>query len=219
MDKIRILIADDHAMFRDGLQALLRSLPDTVVVGEAANGLEAVAQAETLRPDIVLMDIQMPEMDGVEATRRILLANPNIGVIVITMFEDEASVFTAMCAGARGYFLKGDDQTNVLNAIRTVSQGQAVFGAGVAQRMANYFAVLRQKESPQAFPELTDREREILDLMARDHSNQAIAERLGLSLKTVQNHVSNIVNKLQVANRTQAIIQAREAGLGGERAK
>jgi len=213
MDKIRILIADDHAMFRDGLQALLRSLPDTLVVGEAVNGSEAVTQAAALRPDVVLMDIQMPEMDGVEATWRILQANPNIGVIVITMFEDDASVFAAMCAGARGYFLKGDDQTNVLNAIRTVSQGQAVFGTGVAQRMMNYFAALRQKESVQSFPELTDREREILDLMAHEHSNLAIAERIGLSLKTVQNYVSNIVNKLQVADRTQAIIRARESGL------
>jgi len=213
MEKIRILIADDHAMFRDGLRALLRSLPDTIVVGEATNGSEAVAQATALNPDIVLMDIQMPEMDGVEATSRILQANPNIGVIVITMFEDDASVFAAMCAGARGYFLKGDDQTNVLNAIRTVSQGQAVFGTSVAQRMVNYFAALRQKESLQSFPELTDREREILELMAHEHSNQAIAERTGLNLKTVQNYVSNIVNKLQVVNRTQAIIKAKESGL------
>lgn len=214
MECIRILIADDHTLFRDGLRALFASLPDLEVVGEAATGEQAVAQAAALQPDVVLMDIQMPGINGIEGTRRILHASPHIGVIVVTMFEDDDSVFAAMRAGARGYILKGADQAEMLRAIRAVAGGDALFSAAIARRMMNYFAAPKPALPAQIFPELTDREREVLGLIAQGYNNPEIAERLTLSQKTVRNHVSNIFSKLQVADRAQAIIRAREAGLG-----
>ncbi|MGH2522241.1 MAG: response regulator [Anaerolineales bacterium] len=217
MDKIRVLIADDHTLFRDGVRALLNAAPDVEVVGEAANGEEAVAQAAQLQPDVILMDIQMPGVNGLEATRRILRASPQIGIIVVTMLEDDDSVFAAMRAGARGYTLKGADKAEMLKTIRAVAAGEALFGPAIARRLVSFFGGLAT--APRAtpvFPELTDREREVLDLIARGHNNAAIAERLSLSAKTVSNHISNIFNKLQVADRAQAIVRAREAGLGGE---
>jgi DNA-binding NarL/FixJ family response regulator/class 3 adenylate cyclase len=219
MNTIRIFIADDHAMFREGLRALFAALPDIEVVGEAANGTAAVAQAATLQPDVVLMDINMPELNGIEATRQILAAQPGLGIIMVTMLEDDASVFAAMRAGARGYVLKGAHHDEILQAIRAVATGQAVFGPAIATRMMNFFQGLNQPVSKtgiavQAFPELTEREREVLVLIAQGVSNKEIAEKLVISMKTVSNHITNIFGKLQVADRAQAIIRARDAGLG-----
>ena len=220
MEPIRILIADDHALFREGLQALLMAIPDIEVVGEAATGEEAIEQAEALQPDVVLMDINMPGVKGIEATRRILHTSPTIGVIVVTMLEDDASVFAAMRAGARGYVLKGAHHDEMLQAIRAVASGQALFGPAIATRLMNFFqslgAVPRPSLLAQVFPELTDREREVLQLIAQGLNNSQIAERLVISPKTVRNHITSIFSKLQVADRAQAIIRAREAGLGRE---
>ncbi len=220
MRQIRLLIADDHALFREGLQALLAGIPDIDVLGEAATGAEAVELAEALQPDIVLMDVNMPGVNGVEATRQILAGQPGIGVVVVTMLEDDASVFAAMRAGARGYVLKGAHHEEMLTVIRAVAGGQALFGPAVARRLQRFFQSLGGQVRPlpdaSIFPELTGREREVLDLLARGESNTAIAAQLGVVLKTVRNHVSNIFGKLQVADRSQAIKRAREAGLGEE---
>jgi DNA-binding NarL/FixJ family response regulator len=214
MESIRVLIADDHPVYRDGLRTMLGSLPDAEVVGEAASGEEAIATALSVQPDVVLMDLQMPGINGIEATRRILDASPHIGVLVLTMFEDDDSVFAAMRAGARGYLLKGADQHEILRAIRSIANGEAIFAPSIAQRLISFFANPNPPVPPQSFPELTEREREILALIAQGHSNTEIADRLNLSQKTVRNHVSNIFSKLQVADRAQAIVRAREAGLG-----
>ncbi len=211
---IRVLIADDHPLFRDGLRALLNSIPQTKMVGEAANGEEVLEQAAALQPDVILMDIQMPGLNGIEATQRILQTNPDIGIIVLTMFEDDDSVFAAMRAGARGYILKGADQTEILRAIGAAARGEALFGAPIAKRLIRFFSAPRPSPSDQAVPALTEREREVLDLMAQGLSNVEIAERLVISPKTVRNHTSNIFNKLRVTDRTHAIVLAREAGLG-----
>ena len=213
MSPVRVLIADDHPLFRDGMHGLLESVADTEVVGEAASGEEAVVLAKELEPDVILMDLKMPGKNGIEATREILDKNPDIGILVVTMLEDDDSVFAAMRAGALGYLLKGAAQDEVLRAIRDVANGEAIFGPGIARRVMGFFS--KEQAPPQAFPELTEREEEILTLIARGRSNQEISTELFLSLKTVQNHVSNIFRKLQVADRTQAAIRAREAGLGG----
>ncbi|HSH83025.1 MAG TPA: response regulator transcription factor [Herpetosiphonaceae bacterium] len=211
---IRVLIADDHPLFRDGLHGLLDSVPDMQVAGEAATGDEAVTLAATLEVDVILMDIKMPGLNGIEATRKILAANPDASVLVVTMFEDDDFVFAAVRAGARGYLLKGSGQAEMLQAIRAVHDGAVIFGPGIARRVLNFFSTAGSAAAARAFPELTEREEEILVLIAQGHSNPAIADRLVLSLKTVQNHVSNICGKLQVADRVQAAIRAREAGLG-----
>jgi DNA-binding NarL/FixJ family response regulator len=217
MEKIRVLIADDHPLFRDGLRALLSSIPDTEVVGEAKSGEEAIALAATLQPDIILMDINMPEVNGIEATRRIVTVSPHIGVLVVTMFEDDDSVFSAMRAGARGYMLKGADQAEVLRAIHAVASGEAIFSPSIAVRLMRFFSTPSPAAQPLIFPELTEREREILTLIAQGHNNNDIADRLVLSPKTVRNNVSNIFSKLQVADRAQAIVRARAAGLASDR--
>jgi DNA-binding NarL/FixJ family response regulator len=214
MEPLRILIADDHLLFRDGLRALLAAAPDTELIGEAATGIEAVALASDLQPDVVVMDLQMPELNGIEATRRIVQVSPHVGVLVVTMFEDDGSVFAAMRAGARGYLLKGAKYDEMLRAIRAVGGGEAIFSPAIAARLMDYFTAFRPPTVPQAFPELSEREREILDLIAQGQKNADIADRLFLSPKTVRNHVSNILSKLQVADRTEAILRAREAGLG-----
>lgn len=215
MEHIRVLIADDHPLFRDGLRTLLQSVADTEVVGEAATGDEVIARATTLQPDVILMDINMPGINGIEATRRILYTSPHISVLVVTMYEDDDSVFAAMRAGARGYLLKGADQDETLRAIQAVSRGEAIFSPTIAKRLIRYFTPTQAAVTPpQAFPELTEREREILTLLAQGLNNAEIAHRLVLSPKTVRNHLSNIFNKLQVADRAQAIIRAREAGWG-----
>lgn len=218
MAPIRIMIADDHLLFRDGLHGLLDAVPDTEVVGEAATGDEAIALAQSLKPDVILMDIKMPGLNGIAATREILAANPQIGILVLTMFEDDDSVFAAMRAGARGYLLKAASHDELLRAIRGVGNGEAIFGAGIARRLIGFFAGSASAPTapPRAFPELSDREDEILRLIAQGRSNYQIAEQLVLSVKTVQNHVSNIFGKLQVADRAQAVIRARQAGLGAE---
>jgi len=209
--KIQILIVDDHPVFRFGLKALLATEPDTVVVGEAASGEEAVKQVLELKPDVVLMDINLPGMNGVEATRNILSSNPDVAVLIVTMLDDD-SVFAAMQAGARGYILKGSEGDGTLRAIRAVAGGEAIFSPGISERLIQYFS--RNSQIPGPFPELTDREREILTLLAQGLTNAAIAERLVLSPKTVRNQVSEIYSKLQVASREEAIIRARDAGLG-----
>ena len=216
MEALRVLIADDHPLFRDGLCTLLRSMPDAEVVGEAATGAEVVERALEIQPDVVVMDLHMPEVNGIEATRGIVEASPHIGVLVLTMFEDDDSVFAAMRAGARGYLLKGSDHEEIIRAIRAVGAGEAIFGPAIAERLIAFFVSV-PSGPPQAFPELTDREREVLELIAQGQSNTAIASRLTLSQKTIWNHVSNIFTKLRVADRAQAIVRAREAGLGRDR--
>ena len=211
---IRIVIADDHGVVREGLRAVLGSEPDMEVVGEAATGKEVVERAAELRPDAILMDIQMPGMNGIEATRRILQANPHVGVVVLTMFEDDDSVFSAMRAGARGYVLKGAEPAEILKVLRAVAEGEAHFGPEIARRLMDFFSAPKPASPAEAFPELTIREREILDLIAQGNNNAKIAARLFVSPKTVRNHVAHIFTKLQVADRAHAIIRAREAGLG-----
>jgi DNA-binding NarL/FixJ family response regulator len=213
-DVLNVLIADDHPIFRNGMRALLASVPDIEVVGEAASGDEAIARTAELQPDVVLMDLQMPGIGGIEATRQILFASPHIRVLVVTMHEDDYSIFTAMRAGARGYIVKGAGPDEMLRAIRAVGSGEAIFSAAIAVKLIDFFAVPKPAVPPQTFPELSDREREILDLVAQGASNSEIASRLVLSPKTVRNHVSNIFSKLQVADRAHAIIRGREAGLG-----
>jgi DNA-binding NarL/FixJ family response regulator len=211
---IRVLIADDHGIVREGLRAVLGPEADMKVVGEAATGKEALERATELRPDVILMDIQMPQVNGIDATRRILDANPRVGVVVLTMFEDDDSVFSAMRAGARGYVLKGAPPSQILKVVRAVAGGEAYFGPEIAKRLMDFFSAPKPLPPAETFPELTTREREILDLIARGHSNANIAGRLFLSPKTVGNHISHIFTKLQVADRAHAIIRAREAGLG-----
>ncbi len=214
MEPLRVLIADDHPVFRNGMRALLNSTPDIEVAGEASTSDEVIALAASLQPDVILMDVQMPGIGGIEATRHILHTSPHITVLVVTMFEDEESVFAALRAGARGYVLKGASPTEVVRAIQAVGSGEAIFSPAIARRLIGFFAAPRPAVPPQLFPELTDREREVLTLMAQGRRNPEIAQSLVISMKTVRNHVSNIFSKLQVADRAQAIIRAREAGLG-----
>jgi DNA-binding NarL/FixJ family response regulator len=213
-DAVRVLIADDHPLFREGMRGRLDRVADVTVVGEAASGDEAVELARKLEPDVILMDIKMPGLNGIEATRKILQAYPRVGVLVLTMFEDDDSVFAALRAGAKGYLLKDSGGEGVVHAIRAVASGEAVFGPGVAERMIGYFSVSRSAAPQRAFPELTEREEEVLSLVAQGKSNQEISRQLFVSLKTVRNHVSNILVKLQVADRAQAVIRARDAGMG-----
>jgi DNA-binding NarL/FixJ family response regulator len=212
-DAIRVLVADDHPIFRDGLAVLLGSVGGIDVVGTAATGLEAVELAVSLRPQVVVMDVQMPGLNGIEATRRLATEAPEVGVVVLTMSEDDGTVFTAVRAGARGYLVKGAEQEEIVRAINTVASGGAVFGATLARRIAEFFAA-GPPAATEAFPELTAREREILELLAAGRSNAQIAQALFLSQKTVRNNVSNVFAKLQVADRAEAIVRAREAGLG-----
>jgi DNA-binding NarL/FixJ family response regulator len=214
MQAIRILLVDDHPVFRHGLRALLASLGTVEVVGEAANGEDAVELSKQLRPDIVVMDLHMPGLGGVDATRQITAAVPDIGVLVLTMFDDDHSVFAAMRAGARGYLLKGADAPDVTRAIAAVADGEAIFGPSIARRVLGFLTRPLSAYDEQLFPELSARERETLDLLAAGCSNAEIAKRLYLSPKTVRNNVSSIFAKLQVADRAHAIVQARAAGLG-----
>lgn len=213
-EPIRILVADDHAGFRSGLDALLATQADLRVVGEAETGDEAVARALALQPDVVLMDLNMPGIDGIAATRRIVDSSPHIAVLVLTMADHDAAVFDALRSGARGYLLKGADRAELTRAIRAVASGEAIFGPDVARRLMAYFADTPVKAP--VFPELSEREREILELIARGMSNQQIVDRLVISPKTVRNHISNIFSKLQVRDRAEAVVRAREAGMGGE---
>jgi DNA-binding NarL/FixJ family response regulator len=210
------MIADDHKLFREGLKALLSVTEDIEIVGEAEDGDTAVKKCKELQPEIILMDINMPGLNGIRATQQILEEHPQTGIIMLTMLEDDASVFNAMRAGARGYLLKGADPNEVLSVIRAVAEGQALFGPAIAARVLGYFKELgtrsgsSQIQTP--FPELTERELEILRMISQGLSNQEIAQKLVLSPKTVRNHITNIFSKLQVADRAQAIVRAREAG-------
>lgn len=213
-EPLRVLIADDHPLFRSGMRALLGAEPEIEVVGEARTGDDALELAAALQPDVILMDLQMPGIGGIEATRRILHTSPHIRILVVTMFEDDQSVFAAMRAGARGYILKGANPDDILRAIQAVGKGEAIFSPPIATRLIDFFAGLQPTLLPHALPELTDREQEILTLIAQGQSNAAIAKQLALSPKTVANYVSNIFSKLQVADRAQAMLRARQAGLG-----
>ena len=213
MAPIRVVLVDDHPVVLGGLRALLDSLPDFEVVGTATDGEVGVREVVLTKPDVVLMDIRMPGIDGLEATRRIREAASGVAVLVLTMFDDDDTVFGAMRAGAQGYLLKGADQAEIDRAIRAVVAGEAIFSPGVAQRVLGYFAAPPPVADP--FPELTAREREVLDLMAAGERNQVIADRLFLSPKTVANHISSIFVKLAVADRSAAIVRARRGGLGG----
>jgi DNA-binding NarL/FixJ family response regulator len=218
MTALRILIADDHPVFRFGLRALLDAMPDTSVVGDATTGEAAITLSAELKPDVVLMDINMPGIGGIEAVRRIHASQPNIPILMVTMLEDD-SVFAAMRAGARGYVIKGAEPAEVLRAIHAVAEGEAIFSPGIAERMIRFFAAQPDaaRSKPAAtFAALTEREHEVLGLIATGLTNSAIAERLSLSPKTIRNYITEIFSKLQVANRAEAIIQAREAGLGAK---
>ena len=211
-EAIRVLITDDHPVFRQGLRGLLEAL-GVEVVGEAESGPQAVQLAAELQPDVVVMDLHMPGGNGIEATRTITRTSPRIGVLVLTMFRDDDSVFATMRAGARGYLLKESGAEEIARAVRAVAAGEAIYGPEIARRVLTYFADMPDPKQT-AFPELTEREREVLQLIAQGRSNGEIAQTLFLSPKTVRNHVSNIFMKLHVADRAQAIVLAREAGLG-----
>ena len=210
---IRVVVADDHPVFLSGLRTLVQESPLLEYVGEAADGQQAIAVCERQQPDVILMDIRMPGVSGIGATRQIVAASPDIGVLMLTMLEDDTSVFAAMRAGARGYILKGADPDQIIRAVTAVAAGEVIFGAALAARMVTFFRYGSRSPAP-AFPALSSREHDILDLIAGGHSNTAIAERLVLNEKTVRNNVSNILAKLQVADRSAAIVRARDAGLG-----
>jgi DNA-binding NarL/FixJ family response regulator len=210
---VRVLIADDHPVFRDGLATLLEPHPDIEVVGRAADGAEAVALAAELRADVVVMDIQMPQVNGIEATRRVLAADPSVGVLVFTMGEDDSTLLSAMRAGARGYLVKGASQEEVTRAITSVHAGGVVFGASLASRIGELLSPAPGRGASE-FPMLPEREGEVLDLIAAGRSNTQIASTLFLAPKTVRNNVSAILSKLQATDRAEVIIRARDAGLG-----
>jgi DNA-binding NarL/FixJ family response regulator len=210
---LRIVLADDHPVVRGGLRALLSSVDSFEVVAEAADGEAAVREVQLSRPDVVLMDVRMPGVDGIEATRQIRATAPESAVLILTMFDDDATVFTAMRAGARGYLLKGAEQEEIVAAIRSVVAGQVIFGPQVAGRVLDFFAAA-QAPATDPFPHLSEREREILDLLASGRRTAAIAQRLHLSPKTVSNHLTSIFGKLEVADRNEAIARARQSGLG-----
>jgi DNA-binding NarL/FixJ family response regulator len=220
-EPIRLLLVDDHDGFRAGFHAALASVDDVMIIADAVDGREALRLAEDLQPDVVVMDLKMPRLDGIEATRRLLQDSPHIGVLVLTMFDDDESIFLAMRAGARGYLVKGAPRDEIVRSIQAVAAGEAIVGPAIARRIQDYLTSPAPSAAPQpdpggAFPELTQRERDVLGLMAAGHNNSVIASRLGISSKTVRNHGSNIFTKLVVADRVQAIIRAREAGLGTE---
>lgn len=214
---LRVLVADDHRLFRDGVRALLGSLDGVEVVAEAASGDEAIELALRHAPDVVLMDVQMPGTNGLEATRRILAERQDIGVVVVTMYEDDDLVFAAMRAGAKGYVLKGAGQEQLMRAVQAVAHGEALYNPRIAERMRRFFQAARRELPLNVFPDLTEREREVLDLVAGGLDNASIARRLGIAGKTVRNHVSNVLSKLEATDRTQAALKARAAGFGGGR--
>jgi DNA-binding NarL/FixJ family response regulator len=217
MDSLRILIADDHPLFRKGMRTLLESEPGFDVVAEATTGEEAIALADVHQPDVILMDLQMPGKTGLEAARTISAVSPHIQILVVTLFRDDESIFAALRAGARGYVLKDAREEEMLRAIQAVASGEAIFSPGVASRIIHFFASSRGELPQEVFPDLTNREREILELIARGEANPNIARTLSITLKTVRNHVANIYSKLQVTDRVQAVLRARNAGFGKDK--
>ncbi|MBN9612610.1 MAG: response regulator transcription factor [Actinobacteria bacterium] len=213
-EAIRVILVDDHPVYRDGLSMLLESMDGIEVVGTAADGNEAIAVVERTEADVVVMDVQMPGRDGIDATRVIIGRHPHLAVLVLTMSEDDGTVFAAMRAGARGYLVKGADQQQILAAIRAVAGGELIFGAAIARRVAEFFSSPPVTPAALAFPQLTGREREVLELLAAGRTNPQIAQALFLSPKTIRNNVSNIFTKLQVADRSEAMLRARDAGFG-----
>ena len=211
---LRIVVADDHPLFRRGLVGVLSAHEGWQVVAEESDGIGVVTTVHARQPDVVVMDLRMPGLDGIEATRRIVATSPQIAVLVLTMHDDDASLFSAIRAGARGYLLKGADQAEIVRAVAAVADGEAIFGASLAGRILEFFAAPRARGAEVVFPQLTAREHEVLDLIAAGRSNGDVAATLVLSPKTVRNHVSAIFAKLQVADRAQAIVVARDAGLG-----
>lgn len=214
MTKLTILIADDHPVFRDGIRMMLDSEPDVELVGEAHSGGEAIELAEQLQPDVILMDIKMDEVSGIEATRQITQTNPNIRVLIVTMFEEPQSVFSAMRAGAMGYISKNSSKSELMKAVHIIGNRGAVFGPAIAEYVQSFFANPALSLPNPLYPDLTERERQVLEMIGAGKNNSQIADKLSLSPKTVANYVSNIFSKLQVADRAMAIIKAREAGLG-----
>ncbi len=215
MTPLRVLLVDDHPLYREGLAVALTAMPDVEVVGESGDGESALRLAAEAAPDVVLMDLHLPGISGVEATRRLMGSHPDMAVLVLTMRDGDDSVLAAMRAGARGYLLKGADRAEIARALAAVAAGEVVFSAGVASRVLAFFARgSRGRQALSPFPDLTDREREVLDLVARGLTNSAIATRLVVSEKTVRNHVSNVFAKLQVTRRSEAVARARDAGLG-----
>lgn len=214
-EAIEVVLVDDHPVYRDGLAMLLGSLDGVVVVGTAGDGRAAVAAIDARQPDVVVMDVQMPELDGIAATREITTRHPHVAVVVLTMSDDDETVFAAMRAGARGYLLKGASQDEIRRAIQIVAGGGLLFGAAIARRVGEFFVSGPPTHLPaELFPQLTPREREVLDLLAAGRSNPQIAQALFLSPKTIRNNISNIFAKLQVADRAEAIVRARDAGMG-----
>jgi DNA-binding NarL/FixJ family response regulator len=211
---VSVVLADDHPMFRYGLRAVLDDAPEIEVVGEAASGRTLLDVVASTHPDVVLTDLAMPDLDGAAATRQLLARDPNLGILILTMHDDDESVFAALRAGARGYLLKGTEGPELIRAVLAVAAGDAVYGAAVARRIVAFYSGARQNYTAQAFPELTPRERDVLDLLATGARNHEIARRLGLSEKTVRNHISALLLKLQVPDRTTAAARARDAGLG-----
>lgn len=216
-EPLRVIIADDHPVYRDGLASLLASIEDLEIVGLAADGRQAVELAAALAPDVVVMDLRMPVLDGVEATRQITTTSPHTGVVVLSMFDEDDLVFAALQAGARGYLLKDADDSEIARVIRGIGRGEAIFGPSTARRLLDHLnrtAALPNNPGRTPFPQLTTREREVLEQLARGHPNAHIAATLFLGERTVRNYVSNIFTKLQVANRAQAIAAARDVGVG-----
>jgi DNA-binding NarL/FixJ family response regulator len=211
---VRVVLADDHPMFRYGLRAILDDAPEVEVAGEASSGQELLQVVDATQPDVVLTDLSMPDLDGAMATRELLARHPTIAVLVLTMHDDDESVFAAMRAGALGYLLKGADGPELVRAVLAAAHGDAVYGAAVARRIVAFYSGAHQRYAAQAFPDLTPRERDVLNLLAAGARNHEIARRLGLSEKTVRNHVSALLLKLQVPDRTAAAARARDAGLG-----
>ena len=214
MTVIRVVIADDHPMFRYGLHAVLATQPGIDVVGEAADGQQLLSVVRDTRPGVVITDLTMPRLSGAQAAARLLAAQPDLAILILTMHQDDESLFAAMRAGARGYLLKGADSAEVTAAIQAVARGEAVYGPGVAQRIIDFFSGRHEQFTARAFPELTSRERDILELLAQGSANRQIASRLDISEKTVRNHLSSVFLKLQVNDRTAAALKARGAGLG-----